>query len=86
MTAVILPPRCDRAAAEALLPKLVAAQGSEPIEIDGSLVEQVGQAVLQVLLSARQTGNGAKIAPSPALAEAGRMTGLSDKLFGEAQP
>ena len=81
MAAITLPARCDRAAADALLPELRAAQGSGRIEIDGSQVEQVGQAMLQLLLSARRSGGGADITPSPALAEAGRMTGLSSELF-----
>jgi anti-anti-sigma regulatory factor len=86
MTAIILPPRCDRAAAAALLTELAAVQGSGRIAIDGAQVEQVGQAMLQLLLSARRTGSGATIAPSPALAEAGRMTGLSAELFDEDRP
>ena len=83
MTKLTLPARCDRAAAEVLLPELIAASRGGRIEIDASRVEQVGQAMLQTLLSARTSINGAVIMPSAALAEAGRMTGLSDALFGE---
>lgn len=86
MPAITLPARCDRAAAEALLPDLIAASRCGRIEIDASQVAQVGQAVLQLLVSARLTGSGATIAPSAALAEAGRMSGLSDALFRDTQP
>eukprot|EP01037_Dinobryon_pediforme_P017442 gene17442-17633_t len=34
MTTISLPPRCDRAAAEALLPEMIAALGSGPLVID----------------------------------------------------
>ena len=84
MTAITLPPRCDRAAAEALLPALRAAADKGRMAIDGTAVEQVGQAMLQLLASARCSGSGASIAPSPALAEAARMTGLTVHLFDEA--
>ena len=86
MPTITLPARCDRAAAELLLPEMAAAAQGTRIEIDGSQVEQIGQAMLQVLVSARRSGSGATIAPSAALAEAGRMTGLSGELFEAAQP
>ncbi len=86
MATITLPPRCDRAAAEALLPHFAAASETGKIEVDGRQVEQVGQAVLQLLLSARRSVPGATIAPSHALAEAGRMTGLTAELFEEDQP
>lgn len=86
MRAIELPARCDRAAADALLPELVAAQGEDRIAVDGRNVQQIGQSVLQLLLSARQSGNGATIMPSAALAEAARMTGLTAELFDEGQP
>ena len=76
-----LPARCDRAAAEALLPEMQAALGAGPLQIDASAAEQIGQAVLQLLVSARRTGAGAQITPSPALIEAARLTGLDTTLF-----
>ncbi|MES2300525.1 MAG: STAS domain-containing protein [Pseudomonadota bacterium] len=82
MSSISLPARCDRAAAEALLPELVAALGSGPLRIDGRECVQIGQAMLQLLVSARQTGDGAVIAPSPALREAVGLAGLSEELFG----
>lgn len=85
MPTITLPSRCDRAAVQELLPDMVAASHSGPITIDASQVEQAGQALLQLLLSARQSASGAAITPSPALAEAGRMAGLSEALFGAPQ-
>ncbi|MDT0506830.1 STAS domain-containing protein [Novosphingobium sp. MMS21-SN21R] len=82
MSSISLPARCDRAAAEALLPELVAALGSGPLRIDGRECVQVGQAMLQLLVSARQTGDGAVIDPSSALREAVGIAGLSEELFG----
>lgn len=83
MSSITLPARCDRAAAEALWPELVAAMGDSPMQIDGSGVDHVGQAVLQLLVSARRSGGGARIAASPALEEAARLTGLIAELFEE---
>lgn len=80
-SSITLPARCDRAAAEALLPEMIAALGSGPLLIDGRGCQQVGQAMLQLLISARQTGEGAVIDPSPALRDVARMTGLADELF-----
>lgn len=81
MTAIRLPARCDRAAVQALLPELRAAQGEKPILIDAGGVEQVGQAALQLLLSARRSEGGARITPSPALLDAAQITGLEAELF-----
>ena len=86
MTIIPLPAQCNRAAAESLLPELLCALDSGRIEIDGRQVEQIGQAMLQLLLSARRSGDGVTILPSPALAQTARLTGLSDELFGEIQP
>jgi anti-anti-sigma regulatory factor len=83
MPAITLPPRCDRAAADALLPELIAASRSGKIEIDATQLEQVGQAMLQLLVSARASSGGAEITPSAALSEAARMSGLADALFGD---
>lgn len=85
MNSVTLPARCDRAAAEAIWPELVAALGNGPIRIDGSGVDHVGQSILQVLVSARRSGGGAVITPSPALHEAARLTGLTAELFEETE-
>lgn len=81
MSKIVLPARCDRAAAEALLPEFQAALGSGTLSIDATKTEQIGQAMLQLLLSARRTGDGATITPSSALRDAARLTGLGNALF-----
>lgn len=83
MHTIVLPERCDRAAAEALLPEFVAALGSGPLAIDASATRQCGQAMLQLLVSARRTGYGARITPSPALLDVALLTGLDRELFDE---
>ena len=85
MNTITLPERCDRAAAEALLPELIAAQGNGALRIDASATRQCGQAMLQLLLSARRSGSGAQIVPSPALLDAALLTGLDGELF-DADP
>ena len=85
MTTIKLPPRCDRAAIQALVPDFVAAQSAGQFAIDASEVEQIGQAALQLLVAARKAGPGASIRPSAALRDAAQITGLSTVLFdGEA--
>jgi ABC-type transporter Mla MlaB component len=86
MNSIILPARCDRAAAEALWPELVAAMGASATKIDGSAVSHVGQAVLQLLVSARRSGGGASITPSAALLDAAELTGLTAELFEGNEP
>lgn len=76
-----LPARCDRAAAEALLPELVAALGTGPLHIDARACTQVSQAMLQVLVSARRSGDGAVIEPSAVLRETATQFGLAGELF-----
>lgn len=84
MSSISLPARCDRAATEALLPEMIAALGSGPLHIDARECQQVGQAMLQLLVSARQTGEGAVILASPALRETAELAGLSEELFAGA--
>jgi anti-anti-sigma regulatory factor len=86
MTRIILPARCDRAAASALLPDFVAPLGLDRLEIDASGVEQVGHAMLQLLASARASFEQFSIAPSPALREAAQLSGLAAHLLDEARP
>jgi len=83
MHTIILPERCDRAAAEAMLPEFVAGLGSGVLRIDGSGVRQCGQAMLQLLVSARRSGEGAAITPSPALIDLALLTGLDGELFDD---
>ena len=81
MTAITLPARCDRAAAEALLPEFQTVQGSGVLHIDASQTTQIGPAMLQLLVAARRGSDGAVIKPGSALIEAARLTGLEEILF-----
>lgn len=81
MTIFTLPERCDRAAAQALLPDLVEALGAGAAEIDGHAVRQVSLALLQTLASARKSHEALRIMPSQALRDAADLTGLSAHLF-----
>lgn len=80
---IVLPGLCDRGAAEALLPEMIAAIGAGRIEIDATGTTRLGQAMLQILVSARQTDLGATILPSPEVIETARLTGLEKVLFDE---
>ena len=59
MTRIDLPPRADRAAAEALLPAIRGAVAAGDVTIDGSDVAQIGQAMLQLLIAARRSAQSA---------------------------
>lgn len=84
MTTISLPSRCDRAAAEALLPEMIAALGAGMLHIDAGACTQIGQVMLQILISARRTGEGAVIAASPMLRDTARRLGLEAELFDDA--
>ena len=81
MPTITLPSRCDRAAAEALLPEMAAALGAGPLHIDARECGQIGEAMLQLLVSARRSGDGAVIDASPTLRETARTFGLEEELF-----
>lgn len=81
MNSITLPARCDRAATEALWPELVAAMSDDLTAIDATGVEHVGQAMLQLLVSARRSGGGAVITASPQFKEVAALTGLTSELF-----
>ena len=83
MPTINLPSRCDRAAAEALLPEMIAAIGSGVLHIDARECTQIGEVMLQVLISARRTGDGAVIDASPFLRETARVLGLDAELFDD---
>ncbi|MEH3047786.1 STAS domain-containing protein [Sphingomonas adhaesiva] len=80
--AFALSTRLDTDAAAALrqsLRKLV--DDAHPLTVDGSEVEQIGQACLQVLVAARRTATEQGLAfaierPSPALVEAATLAAL----------
>ena len=68
MNTMTLPALCDRAAARELLPDMRDAICATPLAIDASGVEKIGQAMLQVLVSASRTEGGITLhAPSQAL-------------------
>ncbi|HMP56318.1 MAG TPA: STAS domain-containing protein [Novosphingobium sp.] len=81
MTSIVLPESCTRSAAEALLPEVIAALGEGPVTIDARSVTRIGQACLQLLVSARRSPGGATILASVPLREAAVLTGLEQALF-----
>jgi anti-anti-sigma regulatory factor len=83
MQTITLPERCDRGAAEALLPEFTSACAGGPVRVDASAVTYAGLAMLQLLTSARRSCEGLQIAASPALRDAARLTGLERELFDE---
>lgn len=81
MASITLPERCDRAASEELLAQLRAAP-SGPLLLDARDVSQFGQAMLQVLVSARKSRPDVTIEASQVVRETAHHTGLFDILFG----
>ncbi len=74
---IALPPVCDRSAAAALYPELAESLGATPLGIDAGRVEKIGQAMLQLLVSAAKSEGGITIhQPSPAFTAALELTGL----------
>ncbi len=84
MPTISLPARCNRAAAEAILPEMIAALGAGQLTIDARDCTQIGQVMLQILVSARRTGEGAVIEASAMLRETARRLGLEAELFDDA--
>lgn len=75
---IALPPVCDRAAAAALYPEIAESLGAVPLAIDAGRVEKIGQAMLQLLVSAARSEGGITIHhPSMAFTAALGLTGLS---------
>jgi len=60
---------------------MVAALGSGVLHINARECKQIGQVMLQLLVSARRTGDGAVIEPSETLRETVRQLGLEAELF-----
>lgn len=84
---IALPPVCDRAAAAALYPELSESLASSAIAIDASRVERIGQAMLQVLVSAARTEGGIAIhQPSAAFAASLRLAGLEQVVMEGLAP
>ena len=59
MTRIDLPVRADRAATEDMLPTLRAAITAGDVEVNGSDVGQIGQAMPQLLVAARRSAEAA---------------------------
>lgn len=82
-----LPATLDRSAVEALTGELrTAIQSGEEILVDAANVDRIGQAGLQLLLSAHKSAQSAGIVfgiikPSVAISDAAALTGLSSHLF-----
>jgi len=82
---ITLPSKCDRAAASALIPEFCDALGVSPLAVDAAKVERIGQAMLQLLVSAARTEGGIALAnPSEAFTAAVRLAGLEAVLLEEA--
>jgi anti-anti-sigma regulatory factor len=74
---ITLPTICDRSAAIALFPELADSLGPVPLAIDAARVERIGQAMLQMLVSAARSEGGIAIQnPSQAFIAALQLTGL----------
>lgn len=81
MNTVTLPAICDRAAARSIHPDVVEAISGTPVTIDASAVERIGQAMLQLLVSASGTGSGISLTcPSEPFVNAIRLAGLESSL------
>ncbi len=87
MARIILPETFDRGAAQALVEEFnTAMRDGSSIVVDASAVERIGQAGLQLLLSAQKSARLSEITlaikdPSDVLTEAAALTGLSSHLF-----
>lgn len=74
---ITLPSICDRSAAAALYPELAESLGPAPLVVDAARVERIGQAMLQMLVSAARSEGGITVqSPSPAFTASLRLTGL----------
>ncbi len=79
MQTIELPTNCDRAAAAALYTDFVEATSDAATKVDASKVEKLGMAMLQLLLSADQSGGGIEcIGASEAFSEAVETAGLRE--------
>lgn len=85
MPPLILPEICDRAAAKALYPDMCDGLGSTALVIDASNVSRIGQAMLQLLVSAQRSEAGITICDaSDAFKSATNLSGLSNVLAEES--
>lgn len=88
MARITLPARADRAAAAALLPVLRDAVAAGDVSIDGAEVAHTGQAMLQLLIAARQSataaGHGFELTASAAMRAALAIAGAEALVDGGA--
>lgn len=74
---ITLPPICDRSAAAALYPEVAELLGPTALAINAERVERIGQAMLQLLVSAARTEGGIVVQrPSAGFRAALTLTGL----------
>lgn len=79
---ITLPPICDRSAAAALYPEIAESLGTAALAIDASRVERIGQAMLQLLVSAARSEGGIAIhQPSSAFTASLQLTRLDHVLM-----
>lgn len=79
---ITLPAICDRSAAAALYPEIAESLGAAPLPVDAARVERIGQAMLQLLVSAARSEGGIAIRhPSDAFTAALRLAGLDHILL-----
>jgi anti-anti-sigma regulatory factor len=79
---ITLPSICDRSAASALYPEIAESLGPAPLPVDAARVERIGQAMLQLLVSAARSEGGIVIRdPSEAFTAALRLAGLDHILL-----
>lgn len=84
---IALPTVCDRSAAAALYTEMAESLGVMPLGIDASRVEKIGQAMLQLIVSASKTEGGITIhQPSAAFTSALELTGLDHIIMEGAAP
>ncbi|MFM7404609.1 MAG: STAS domain-containing protein [Erythrobacter sp.] len=84
---IILPPICDRSAARALYPEFTEALGPAPLAVDAARVERIGQAMLQLLVSAARSEGGIVVRkPSTAFTAVLQLTGLADVVLEGVEP
>ena len=81
MNTVVLPAICDRTAARSVYPDLINSIGDAKVCVDASGVKLVGQAMLQLLVSASETEGGiALTSPSEPFLNAIQLAGLGSSL------
>lgn len=84
MSSLVLPETCDRAAAKALYPELCDALGPNRLDVDAGEVARIGQAMLQLLVSAQRSDGGIQITKaSQPFKAAIALAGLEDCLGEE---